>query len=226
MEHPVDGPPAPRPLRRDAERNRRRILDAAAEVFAERGLGVSLDDIAHHAEVGVGTVYRRFPDKDALIDALFEEQMLAVVALAEEGLAFEDAWEGLEHFIRAALAKQAKNRGLKEMLLGVRAVPLGGCAPQGRDLIEPIVTRLIQRAQEQGSLRADFSPTDMPLVQVMVASVADYARHVDADVWQRLLTVALDGLRADRASYTPMPTGPLDRDELLQVMAGPPGAAG
>ena len=74
-----------RPLRADAERNRRRILAAAAEVFADRGLDVSLDDIAAAAGVGVGTVYRRFPNKDSLIDALFEEKMGRVIALAREG---------------------------------------------------------------------------------------------------------------------------------------------
>src|SRR6058998_191476 len=62
------------PLRKDAERNRQRILDAARELFAERGLGVTLNDVAHHAGVGVGTVYRRFPDKEVLIDTLFQEQ--------------------------------------------------------------------------------------------------------------------------------------------------------
>src|SRR4051794_18831071 len=71
----LETPTTERPLRRDAERNRQRILAAAAEVFAERGLGATLDDIARHAGVGVGTVYRRFPDKDALIDALFLERM-------------------------------------------------------------------------------------------------------------------------------------------------------
>ena len=63
---------AERPLRKDAERNRRRILDAAREVFAERGLDAGLDHIARHAGLGVGTVYRRFPDKERLIEALFE----------------------------------------------------------------------------------------------------------------------------------------------------------
>lgn len=92
-----------RPLRRDAERNRRRILDAARELFASEGLHVSLDDIAHHAEVGVGTVYRRFPDKDALIDALFDEEIEAIVALAERGLAENDPWTGLEQFVLGAL---------------------------------------------------------------------------------------------------------------------------
>ena len=70
-----------RPLRRDAERNRQRILEAARELFAERGLGVTLNDIAHHAGVGVGTVYRRFPDKAQLIDGLFEQRLEEFVEL-------------------------------------------------------------------------------------------------------------------------------------------------
>ena len=74
-----------RPLRRDAARNRERILAAAGEVFATRGLEVTLDDIAHHAGVGVGTVYRRFHDKEQLIDALFDDRMEAIVAALEAG---------------------------------------------------------------------------------------------------------------------------------------------
>src|SRR5215217_2448988 len=89
-----------RPLRADAERNRSRILADAAEAFAERGLDVSLDDIAAHAGVGVGTVYRRLPDKDALIDALFEAKIDAAVALADAALQVEEPWEGLGTFIR------------------------------------------------------------------------------------------------------------------------------
>src|SRR5215207_11651643 len=81
-----------RPLRADAERNRARILAAAAEVFAERGLDVSLDDIAAHAGVGVGTVYRRFPDKEALIDALCEDKIDRAVALADDALEIQDPW--------------------------------------------------------------------------------------------------------------------------------------
>src|SRR5437763_16612288 len=83
-----------RPLRKDAERNRQRILDAAAELFTQRGLGVTLNDIAHHADVGVGTVYRRFPDKELLIDALFEDRVEEFVVLAEESLADPDPWHG------------------------------------------------------------------------------------------------------------------------------------
>src|SRR3954449_7210470 len=79
--------PAARPLRADAERNRQRLIDAAREVFAERGLDATLDDIADHAGVGVGTAYRRFPSKDDLIDALFEQELAGIVELAEAAAA-------------------------------------------------------------------------------------------------------------------------------------------
>src|SRR3954471_24303008 len=87
-----------RPLRRDAERNRQRILAAAGELSTERGLRVTLDDIAHHAGVGVGTVYRRFPDKEVLIDALFEQRLERMRATAEQALADPDPWNGLVRF--------------------------------------------------------------------------------------------------------------------------------
>ena len=80
---------APRPLRKDAERNRERILAAARELFAEQGLTVTLDDIARHAGVGVGTVYRRFPDKEQLIDALFEDRLGEIAAVATESAEIE-----------------------------------------------------------------------------------------------------------------------------------------
>src|SRR5919112_2460198 len=106
-----------RPLRADAERNRRRILAAASTVFAERGLEVSLDDIAAAAGVGVGTVYRRFPDKDALIDALFEDKIRAVADKVRASLEVADPWEGFEAFMRGVCASHAADRGLKEAML-------------------------------------------------------------------------------------------------------------
>lgn len=218
---PTRSPDAePRPLRRDAERNRRRILDAAAKVFAERGLGVSLDEIAHAADVGVGTVYRRFPDKETLIEALFDEQIDGIGAIAEEALALDDAWEGLEYFLRETLEKQAENRGLKELLLGSRMGAEVGCAPRGREVIQPLVIRLVDRAHAQGKVRADLSAYDLPLVQLMVGAVVDYTRDVDPDVWRRLLTVVLDGLRASRDAPTPMTTEPLDSEGVLVAMSG------
>src|SRR3954466_6318603 len=87
--------PSARPLRADAERNRQRLIDAARELFAERGLDATLDDIAQRAGVGVGTAYRRFADKDELIDALFEQELAGIVEIADAAAAHEDPWEGL-----------------------------------------------------------------------------------------------------------------------------------
>src|ERR1700743_1904798 len=105
-----------RPLRRDAERNRQRILDAARELFAEEGLGVTLNDIAHHAGVGVGTVYRRFPEKTVLIEELFEQRLEDLVTLAAAALDDPDAWSGLKTFLRHALELQANDRGVKDLI--------------------------------------------------------------------------------------------------------------
>src|SRR5689334_9580535 len=113
---PRSASPDPRPLRRDAARNRQRILQAAREVFAERGLGVTLDDIADRAGVGVGTVYRRFADKEALIDALFEERIDELASIAEDALAEGDGWEGLVSFLDRSLAMQAADRGFKDIV--------------------------------------------------------------------------------------------------------------
>ena len=108
---------AERKLRVDAARNRQRVLAAAAEVFAERGLDVSLDEVAHAAGVGVGTLYRRFPNKEALVEALFEDKVQNMVVLAHEAEAFEDPWAGFVYFIEHALERQVRNRGLREVLL-------------------------------------------------------------------------------------------------------------
>src|SRR3954447_26824358 len=107
-----------RPLRADAARNRERLLAAADEVFAAKGLSVGLDEIARHAGVGVATAYRRFPDKTELIDALFEERVGRIVALAEDALAQDDAWVGIVRFLEGALALHTSNRGLKEVMFG------------------------------------------------------------------------------------------------------------
>ena len=105
-------------LRADAARNRGRILAAAAELFAANGLSVGLHEIAHHAGVGVGTAYRRFPDKRQLIEALFEERLDHLVELAERALAADDPWDGLTDFLEQATELQIQNRGLREIITG------------------------------------------------------------------------------------------------------------
>lgn len=205
-----------RPLRRDAERNRERILQAARELFTERGLGVTLNDIAHHAGCGVGTVYRRFPDKEQLIDALFEERVSEMVALAEEGIANPDPWDGLAGFLERALDAQARDRGLKELLLSTDEGRARVTAVRERLL--PLAGQLITRAHAAGVLRPDIERQDMPVIQVMLGTVIDAARDVEPELWRRYLALLLRGLRADPTPAEPLPVRPLSEAELEGVM--------
>lgn len=204
-----------RPLRRDAERNRQRILLAAREVFAERGLTASLDDIARHAEVGVGTVYRRFPEKQLLVDALFEDRMTEVVAAFERGLAHPDPWEGFASTLETILALQAEDRGLKDLLLSEGGACHGIDAAQRR--IAPLGARLLERAQADGSIRPDVVTSDIPLIQVALGSLIDATRDLDPELWRRFLALSLDGLRTRRDGPTPLPTAGLELEHVTQV---------
>jgi AcrR family transcriptional regulator len=205
-----------RPLRRDAERNRQLILETARTVFAERGLAVSLDDIAHRAGVGVGTVYRRFPDKEALIDALFEDRIDELATMAENALADDDAWRGLTTFLEAGLALQAADRGLHEVVLGTAHGR--GRLVHARERMKPPVDQLVARAQAAGDLRPDAQATDMPLIHLMLGAVVDYTRDVEPDTWRRYLTIVLDGLRTRRDEPTPLPSEPLGLTQVDDAM--------
>jgi AcrR family transcriptional regulator len=205
-----------RPLRRDAERNRQRILEVAREAFAEDGLAVTLDEIARRAGVGVGTVYRRFPDKEQLIDALFEERIGEMVEFAEAALRSDNAWDGLVRFLEEATAAHADDRGLKEVALsGVHGLER---VARARELMFPLVTRLVARAQEEGSLRPDVQATDMPLLQLMLGSLSECTRDVDPEVWRRYLGILTDGLRTSREGPTPLASAGLEPEQVQRTM--------
>jgi AcrR family transcriptional regulator len=204
-----------RTLRADAERNRRRLLDAAAELFAAKGLSVGLDEIARHAGVGVGTAYRRFPDKAELIAALFEERVAQLVTLAEAGLADEDPWRGLAGFLEGATELQANNRAVKELMLsdgrGAQIVA------RTRLVLAPLVEQLVRRAQASGDLRADVEVTDMPIIQFVVSGAADLGAPHRPELWRRYLAIVLDGLRAP--APTPLTTPALTLEEFAQTIS-------
>jgi AcrR family transcriptional regulator len=204
-----------RPLRRDAERNRQRILAAGRDLFAERGLGVTLDDIAARAELGVGTVYRRFRSRDELVDALFEERLEDLLALADEALTAADPWTGLVGFITRMAELNAADRGLKEVLLG--STQGRARVARLREQLRPRAEELVRRAHVAGGLREDFCASDLPLLQLMLASVADVACAAQPELWRRFLAVLIDGLRSER-SGTPMEPAPLGLDQLDEVM--------
>jgi AcrR family transcriptional regulator len=208
---------ADRPLRRDAERNRQRILAAAGELFTERGLGVTLDDIARHAGVGVGTVYRRFPDKEVLIDGLFEQRLEAMCAIATEALADPDPWNGLVLFFERGCERQAHDRGLKELL--ACSAHGGGCLAEPRDRLRVLVTELFDRAKAAGVVRADADPYDAPMIHMMLGTVMDRTRDVAPEVWRRYLGLVLAGLRPGAPAQLSVKA--LVQPELEAVMRRP-----
>ena len=213
---PMSALPSQRPLRRDAERNRQRILDAARVVFAERGLSGSHDDIAREAGVGVGTVYRRFPDKEQLIDALFEARIEEIVDIARAAVDHPDPWEALVGYLVRMQELQSEDRGLKEILLGGARGPERAVA--ARALIVPLVAQILQRAKDAGVVRRDIELTDLPLIQLAIGTVAEASRDVAPDVWRRTMTLVLDGLRADSAR-SDLVSPALDAEHADEVLA-------
>jgi AcrR family transcriptional regulator len=211
--------PTERPLRKDAERNRIRILEAAGELFAQRGLCVTLDDIARHAGVGVGTVYRRYADKELLIDALFEQRMEMMCTIAAAALEQDDPWDGFVYFFEHGSELQARDRGLKELL--TCSAHGGGCVAEVRHRLRALVTQVFDRAKAAGVVRADADPFDAPLISFMVSAVMDRSRDIEPELWRRYLQLVLDGLRPCAAS--PLPVKALGAEQLDAVMRRPAG---
>jgi AcrR family transcriptional regulator len=191
----------PRPLRRDAERNRQRILLAARAAFAERGLAVTLDEIAERAGVGVATVYRRYANKDDLIEELYEDIVAELAAAAEAELAQDDPWNGLASFLEQSLAMQARNSALKEIMAGGSHRGRERVA-RARERVAPLASELFERAKQSGRLRPDVTETDMATIHMMLGAVIDSTRTTEPDVWRRYLGIVLDGLRTRRNAPT------------------------
>ncbi len=186
--------PAPAPLRRDAERNRERVLLAARQLFAVRGLGVGFNEIAHHAGVGVGTVYRRFADKDELVRAALDEPIRALVVVAEQAEGAPHAWDGLELLLGQITELLVDNLGLRDIALGGSAWESLG--PEAAARIAEAVEVLMARATAEGSLRGGVDSGDIMMLLWLVTDLAEHAAVVRPGLHRRYLRVLLDGLRA------------------------------
>lgn len=193
---PVTG----RPLRRDAQRNREAILAAAKQLFAERGVDTTLDDIAAHAGVGVGTVYRRYPNKNALLDELFEERIAELGRLAEAALEQRDAWTALTGFLERAEELFAADRALEHLV--VHPDRARARTARAREQLQPAIESLIARAKRDGRLRADFEASDMRMIHTMLAAVITQAGDTSPDLWRRYFVMIVDGLASRRSSAT------------------------
>jgi AcrR family transcriptional regulator len=206
-------PAAEKALRRDAALNRERLVASARHLFASDGIEVSVEEITRHAGVGMGTLYRHFPTKDDLVAAVLEDASAEILRAADEAAAEPNAWTGFTNFLRHALELHAQNRGVKDIL---SAHPHGAeHARRMRTRIGPILSELIERAQQQGALRADFTHDDLPLVFWSTAGVIDATGSIAPEQWRRHLALLLDGLRADGA--TPLPGRPLTRAQITRI---------
>lgn len=181
-------------LRADAQRNRDRIVRAAGAAFAEHGLDVCVDEIARRAGVGMGTLYRRFPTKALLVQAIFEARLRELEPVAEQALAGSDAWTGLTMLVHATVASQAADQGLLQAL----ARSIGGALlpAETRERFFAPFEALLARAQRDGQARADVHAEDLPaLLRMAGAAAVAPAGVAPADDWPRHVALLLDGLR-------------------------------
>lgn len=204
-------PPA-RPLRRDAERNRRAVLDAARRLIADRGPEVGFDEIAREAGVGVGTVYRRFPDRSALVDALFTDRVDEMVELGRRALAIADPWEGLTWFVEQSAQEQASDRGLLEAMVG--GVQGRERLTAARQRMQPVTDAVVRRVHEAGLLRDGVEMLDLAVLTTVLSMTATTEQP---ELWRRYVPVVLDGLRR-RDDSAVLPLRPPHEDELPQII--------
>lgn len=183
-----------RPLRADAARNRAKVLEGARAAFAEEGLDADMASVAARAGVGVGTVYRHFPTKAALLSALSDAHFGGLVEICERAAAGSTgAWNAIERLIWDSAEHSASDQGMCEVLS--RAPAEVGEQSQHQRLME-LTARLVEDAKAEGSMRADATPEDIPMMMCGFGRIAA-AQQTGAPVdWRRYLQLMLDGLRA------------------------------
>jgi AcrR family transcriptional regulator len=190
---------AERPLRADARRNREKVLAAARDAFGEHGREAQIDDVARRAGVGVGTVYRHFPTKEALLAALLEQTFADIAERARPGLDADDAWGAFTAILWDAGESLAADRALSEAM----AADLGDQPCPGQIDLAVIGGELMERAKAAGALRADAVIDDIPMLLCGVGS-ATSGKASRPDAWRRHLAIVIDGLRA-RPDASPLP---------------------
>jgi AcrR family transcriptional regulator len=202
--------PPDRPLRRDAQRNRDAILVAARRAFSRHGLHVPLEWIAKDGDVGIGTLYRNFPSRDALIEAVASEKLDEWLAIAEHALEAPDPWESLTRYLTLFCERQAEDRGFTD----IAALRFSSSAHlrHGLDQIAHMTTQIVTRAKDAGVLRRDVEGNDLLLIMWGHSRVAEISQSVRPDIWRRYLGLLLDGLRAEHAHE--LPAGPIQPEEV------------
>ena len=189
--------PAERGLRADAERNRRRLLDAAEALFRERGLEVGVAEIAERAGVGRGTLFRNFASKQDLIAAIVVERMREAVEEARGLLDADDPGEALFEFLWSIAGRQQLDRGLFEAVGDAWLVNDDIRAAHAE--VVGVMGQLLERAQKAGAVRADVGAMDVLIMFKGVCEAACAFAHVDSEIVRRQLDLLRAALRADPA---------------------------
>ena len=205
--NPVTEKPSPRPAspdtqskRADALRNRRKIVKAARYCLAKDGLDAQVEEIARRAKVGVGTVYRHFPNKQDLVIALAAERFDRLAELANEALERDDPWEAFCDFLRASAEIQIGDRALSEVMLDSKNVMQEHAE---RVAILELVSRIMDRAKATGELREDAEPEDVPMLMCALGGAAEM--HLMSG--ERYLGLMIDGFRAPGSTPLPKRSG-------------------
>ncbi|QUH03098.1 helix-turn-helix transcriptional regulator [Saccharopolyspora erythraea] len=201
-------------LRADARRNRDRIVSAARTVFAERGAEVPMEEIARAAEVGVGTLYRRFPDRDSLIRAVAVDTLQRVLDTTRAIVAREqDPWAALTEVVMSIADLRVV---LQLSLLSPRArvvLTQDDDAHRIRNVLMGILDELVRAAQENGSMRTDVSGADIAvLLSLVLRGINGLPHDLKLAAPPRFLTLMLDGLRF--GSTTPLPGRSVTQEDL------------
>jgi AcrR family transcriptional regulator len=194
--------PAPRALRADARRNREAVLDAARARFAEEGREAQIDDIARDAKVGVGTVYRHFPNKEDLVAALIEARFDTIAGHGAEAIEAissgeREPWDAFSDYMYSCVEIQAADRALTQVM-GSHPALMGHYAEASGAWSN--VEDLVKLTKKAGEMRKDARPEDIPMILCSLGVVTEHCRQREGSAagdWKRFLAIALDGLRAD-----------------------------
>jgi AcrR family transcriptional regulator len=180
-------------MRADALRNRERLMAAATDLFAERGVDAPLEEIARRAGVSIGTLYNHFPNRGALLDAVLPDWVAELDRLAEVARADPDPWRGFAGFLDGLFLIQARNPSMNDAIARTPVGPVDVAAECGRG--GGVLESVLLRAREAGVVRPDFRADDLATLVGAMSKVIALSNGDDA-IWRRHLGFLLDGLRA------------------------------
>ncbi len=220
---PSDADVQPRRQRADAERNRRALLDAAVQVFGERGLDATVAEIASRAGVGQGTAFRHFPTKEHLIAATVRDMLDRITATALEQLDEPDPLLALRTLLHAGSQLMVDNQGFKAATANSLVHEDPEVIASNERLVEVAAT-LLARAQQAGAIRADVTPEDIPLLLCAVSATDIAPRHAQPALWERYFEIVFSGICTHSSTDVPALAAQAPTPQELQQLKTPSGS--